>query len=484
MQIDLATLELERAVRQEDHAAVLQQIDRMRDLSASAGEGEILFFEAEAALALIDFDRAEAALIRFAATVGRGSELYPAALELILDIPRLRDEQAARVAAEAEAERRRQAALEREQARLAAARAAQRRDAVLAARRAEERRVLASRETVRTVRFILHGRYSGNLYALPPVTTLQEPLTNQERDWVSRLLGQREQRYIDAAALQRILSPPFRPARYGVPTGAGVEVHGDWVSSRISNGHCRIETQARSFPEGSQYVHPRMFFDLGPSIADGSLVFALLTPVQFRGDRPISVRVDDTSFPAVLHDNGNVTPAQGSDWSAVTRSIRAGQQIEISGTDRYTDSAVRIGFSAIGFTRAFLHMAAACNRSDQTARYLGDGSAPAIGTTTLPRTGALREGPPTLLPDTCLLVVAARRSMEEVNSYIRGMQARDRQNARAFGSPNGWIAIAIGTLTRSTALDEVARMVRSGRVPDDAYCTLGAHFLREFSVPR
>ncbi|MDD7973637.1 hypothetical protein PUT78_21490 [Roseinatronobacter sp. HJB301] len=70
---------------------MIDLIDHLRSLSPALGAGEVLFIEAEAALGIGNLDRAEAALTQFVSSVGPGSELYTAALEMLLDMPDLRD---------------------------------------------------------------------------------------------------------------------------------------------------------------------------------------------------------------------------------------------------------------------------------------------------------------------------------------------------------------------------------------------------------
>jgi len=87
VQIDLSVVELERAIVNEDHTTVLERVARIRDLDPSAdSRSDLLYFEAEAALALKNLDRAEAALTTFLSLRGRASQKYDDALALMAGI--------------------------------------------------------------------------------------------------------------------------------------------------------------------------------------------------------------------------------------------------------------------------------------------------------------------------------------------------------------------------------------------------------------
>lgn len=365
VQIDLALIELERAVGSGDHAAVLDLIDQLRTLSPASGAGELLFFEAEAALALGDHDRAEAALTQFVSTVGRGSELYTPALQMLLDVPKLREQAQAEKLAEERAELERAREQERQEIREAQAERARQAAAREAAARAEERQVLNSLALVRDVRFRLNALY-GDRYGLPVPTTLDDPLTDAERGWMQRL--QIAGRFVDSDALRQIRSLAFEPWPSG-PFTEGVQSFSDWYTFVAQNGVCAARTRADEFPDGTVYYKPELGVSYDPDWDRRWLGLRLVSPNPFRTDRPITLRAAETEHRLVLHENGTSIVPEGS-WADLTRALQAGRRIEVTGTDIYTNESLTIGFSAIGFTSALRQIAEQCDRTPELGLWL------------------------------------------------------------------------------------------------------------------
>jgi len=92
VRLDIALLQLERAIIADDHKAILKQIEAIRELDPVAADGELLLYEASAAAALGDFDRAEGTLSQFLSIAERGSDSYSQGLELLVDLPKRRAE--------------------------------------------------------------------------------------------------------------------------------------------------------------------------------------------------------------------------------------------------------------------------------------------------------------------------------------------------------------------------------------------------------
>lgn len=369
VQIDLALVEFERAVEREDHDAVLELIGRLRTLSPASAEGDLLFFEAEAAIALEDLDRAEAALTRFVSTVGRGSELYSAALNLLADLPGLRDSAAERRRAEFQAQLERA----RESDRQEQIREEQEREQRMRADRDGERRILRDLETLRSIRFILHMRY-GNRLVPPDPTTLSEPFSDEERRWIGRFLRDPTLRYVDETAFATLqqrarLFTPLSGADLTRPFGYERWNERDWSWMRVSATGCRAQTVADDFPAGSVFVRPALSVSFDRDWDRSWIGMGLVNPNPYRTDRPITLRIDESQHRLGVHENGrSIVPLD--DWSAVTRALAAGRRIEITGTDVYTDTVLTIGFSAIGFTTALRNIAALCDRTSELGRWL------------------------------------------------------------------------------------------------------------------
>ncbi|TVR07069.1 MAG: sel1 repeat family protein [Salinarimonadaceae bacterium] len=92
VQRDLIVAALERALDSDNYEEALRQIDRLRAIVPDETKGELLFFEAFAAVETEDFARAEEALNAFLVNPGNTSPRYNAALQLMLDMEEIRQE--------------------------------------------------------------------------------------------------------------------------------------------------------------------------------------------------------------------------------------------------------------------------------------------------------------------------------------------------------------------------------------------------------
>ncbi|MCC5966116.1 MAG: hypothetical protein JJU24_08255 [Natronohydrobacter sp.] len=82
----------------------------------------------------------------------------------------------------------------------------------------------------------------------------------------------------------------------------------------------------------------------------------------------------------------------------------------------------------------------------------------------------------TLVPEgQCAVVVASRQTIEDARNYIE-RNIIDPAGTVVFRSQNGWYAISIGALATEIQADWLAREKSAGRVPGDAYCSMGARF--------
>ena len=368
VQTDLAMLEFERAVTGKDPATILAAIDKVRALSPALAAGDMLFFEAEAAMATGDMPRAEAALNQFVTSVGRGSELYPLALEMLLDLPRIREEAAAKAQAEAEAELARQREAERQERERQQRVREQEAQAREEAARAREREAISSLETLRDIRFILYGLYGSGV--LPEFRTqgLEDPFSESERDWIRKLL-RTQGGYLDQDSIPRILRFGFTPRSPNFTDFNALE-HSNWFSWKANDGSCHARTLAVT-PQGDRSLFrvPELGVSYRPEWDRSWIGLPLLYPNNLRSDFPITLMVDDRTFELQVHEDGISVVPKG-DWSAVTRALQAGQRIKVIGTDQYTRKQMEIEFSAVGFTSALQRIASQCDRTAELSRWI------------------------------------------------------------------------------------------------------------------
>jgi hypothetical protein len=368
VQIDLQLLRIERAILAEDHPRTLELISELRAIDSTADVVELLFFEALAAMETGDLERAEAALGQFVTLGGRETPVYPRALEMLLDLPELREEaRIARVAMQQaelerlrEVERREQEEAERERQRLIQ----ERRNVA----RAAERRVIPSLSVLRDVRFRLHSMY-GNPLSLPVVTTLDDPFTDEEREWISRFARDANRAHLDIHLLTRLRALTPRSLATADPNAVMAPQEGQWYTRIQDSGTCFARTLADDFPEDSLYVVPHVTISFDRSWDRSWIGMGLLWPNTLRTDQPILLRAGASEHRLGLHESGRgIVPLD--DWSAVTRALQSAHRFEISGIDQYTNQPLTIGFSASGFTNALRRIATECDRGSELRRWL------------------------------------------------------------------------------------------------------------------
>lgn len=78
-------------------------------------------------------------------------------------------------------------------------------------------------------------------------------------------------------------------------------------------------------------------------------------------------------------------------------------------------------------------------------------------------------------PGQCALIVASRSSIAEARAFVRA-NVSDRRYVKGFLSSNGWIAISIGTLRKGEVSSVMSDWKRSGRIPQDSFCSTGTKF--------
>lgn len=386
VQVDMAILALEESILAQEFPDVLAKIDALRLLDPSSADGELLFYEAEAALAQGDLDRSEHALVRFLSEVGSSSVNYQPALKLMLALPAKRAE-AEKAARDAEAARKRAAEQERtrqaaaEAARLAAERAAAQR-AEEAQRRQQEQAYIASEQSlrlsqddIRHIRYILAQRARD--YQTPPRSDKFTP-TDRKRiaDYYKfqRLAKPvAAMQYLDATISRELLAMKFKPeiylrGRFGNSGTVVTNLGGDWINYRSAAGdHCYIESAATSWNTNEIFQRPVMSYSSMTTWAGDSLVLDMVTPNPFQTSSQIYAVVDGERFPLQFYENGVIKPVETGNnqvSSAVIKAIRGSKEsIRIHGTGAISARPLVLEFSGWGFTAAFRKMMADCNRS-------------------------------------------------------------------------------------------------------------------------
>lgn len=138
-----------------------------------------------------------------------------------------------------------------------------------------------------------------------------------------------------------------------------VMTSGDWYV-HAGNRNCYIYTYASEAARSPGLILAKMTFDVYRSETGNALGIAMVNPfILLDSDRPVSVSVDGQRFDRAVDNIGLIVP--GSNGTALTKAIRAGQSVTVSGTSP-AGQAISVTYSAAGFTRAFNEMARLCNR--------------------------------------------------------------------------------------------------------------------------
>ncbi len=372
VRVDMAIIKLESSIVAEDHAAVLEQIDAIRALDPASADGELLFFEAESALALDDLDRGEHALARFLSEVGRESTNYEPALKLMIDMPIRRAADAERLrAVEAERERQDQEAAEAGRQQAEQNRAAE--------RLAQERDLGLLSQELQHIRWILQQSWGVQthdtlLERSPELTQLDREALHgfsTKTDFVYEHDMDRSYLTLEIAEyiLNKPLSPiPYEPAAYAYGRDIEVENHGDhWLSYNI-DVECFIETRALDYTSADFFIHPVMSFSRRKSSIEHnftSIFPSLVDPSPFREDHPIYAWIDGVRFD-LESSYEYVAPARWNESEQSQRSFlralrAATEPVLVSGTSVVTGYPLDMSFSASGFTAAFRRMTTDCN---------------------------------------------------------------------------------------------------------------------------
>ncbi|MCT4607610.1 MAG: hypothetical protein N4A70_00230 [Pelagimonas sp.] len=88
--------------------------------------------------------------------------------------------------------------------------------------------------------------------------------------------------------------------------------------------------------------------------------------------------------------------------------------------------------------------------------------------------GANRAG---IRPEHCALIVASRKTLPEVHTYIQEFRDTQDWNWKVFKASNGWFAISSSLVEKDQASESLERLKAQGKIPSDAFCTAGNNFV-------
>ena len=168
----------------------------------------------------------------------------------------------------------------------------------------------------------------------------------------------------------RLLLLPSQPIELDKPSSSSeVRYFSEWFSysSGSRNEKCELATAATQFSSTALVFRPQL---RAYSIKGGNgtlMYWDLSYPMPFRSWSPITANIDGKNFRLSVEGNVLMPPrgADGNSLSAtMTRAMRAGRVMRISGVNSLTHEPLWIDFSLLGFTRAFYDMMSRCNRWD------------------------------------------------------------------------------------------------------------------------
>lgn len=348
-QPELATerrvVELERFIAAHDHHGVLRVLQQIPRSISEEQEPLISFVQARALFGIRNYKESFQMLLRFFEFGGRDTPFYPAALALLLEVV-----PEAQVSHEKEI-RRQHIGVERES--------------------------ISTLEVLRDIRFVLHKEYGDPSNILPKATTLDNPLTDEERRWLGLFLNDSNRNFLDKEAIDSILRHRSGPKQHNYG-GDDYLRSRDWVSFRSSsNGDlCYLSSMAKTFPSNSLVVQPSIYFFVFAGKNQFELNMQLLSSNNLRTDRQIILKAGYFSSPLTtekMNSSGRerVIPSAGASWISMTKAFSSNSYIEISGIDKYTNTAMTIRFSTNGFAESFRRALSLCGYEGYADNWVG-----------------------------------------------------------------------------------------------------------------
>jgi len=228
---------------------------------------------------------------------------------------------------------------------------------------AEESALRLSPDELTHIRWILVQKYDPR--AAEP--TRISALSATERVYLERYagsVGQPATRHLTRALADRLRAEMFRPSPHDYSRMLRVSFHGDWVNYITpGDNRCHMETAALAWTSGRFFKVPRMNFNAEANTPGSAMRLNMVMPNPFTGSAPVTALVDGRSYRLQV-DSDRVWPLREGEGlsNAVTKAIKGGQSVQISGTDRASSAALSLSFSAIGFTASFNQMSADCRR--------------------------------------------------------------------------------------------------------------------------
>ncbi|NVK30114.1 MAG: hypothetical protein HWE20_03860 [Gammaproteobacteria bacterium] len=84
--------------------------------------------------------------------------------------------------------------------------------------------------------------------------------------------------------------------------------------------------------------------------------------------------------------------------------------------------------------------------------------------------------------DKCVIVIASRPTLEQVNEYYFGIPQNKRYLVNVFPSSNNWYAITYGFVNNDTRKEAIAQLVAQGEIPPDSFCASGRAFFTRLKI--
>lgn len=171
--------------------------------------------------------------------------------------------------------------------------------------------------------------------------------------------------YLTSQLSRMLLNEAFIPITPNRSANQNYQTSGSWISYTTNNGRCTLAASAQKWTGISLFSRPEMRFIVKKSDTGPKMYFDLLTPNIFASKSPVWATVDGRRYNLQVIKNTVIPGLKGKYLSnELTRAIKRGRSVVISGKTKTEGKIASISFLASGFNSGFQRLASICGRKE------------------------------------------------------------------------------------------------------------------------